>query len=242
MTPPLSRKPQSVPDAAPPAEGLRSRKKAQQRIQILDAAMLLLRDRGYDRTRIEDVARVADVSLKTVYNYFPSKQALLIELLRADRARLLEAYEAVARNPPEDLAEALALILHADVGDAVTPENKLLWRELLAAETRSYSDPGDGFSQNRAVFKGFVRRILDHFMQAGTLSSHVDPVVAVDMVYSLLMFDFREYCANRDMTPDDFLDLTRRQTRLLVSGWLRADHPPKKPRSPARAGRGSSVR
>jgi AcrR family transcriptional regulator len=235
MTRPRPRTLQSSPAPARPAEGLRSRKKAQQRAQILDAAMLLLRDRGYDPTRIEDVARVADVSLKTVYNYFPSKQALLIELLREDRSRLLEAYEAVAKNPPDDLAEALALILHADIGDAVTPENKLLWREMLAAETRSYSDPNDGFSQNRAVFKGFVRRILEHFVKDGKLSSEVDLTIAVGMVYSLLMYDFREYCADRDMTPDDFLELTRRQTRLLVSGWLRTDDPLPRQRSSAPA-------
>lgn len=231
----LPRSLQICPDPAQPAEGLRSRKKAQQRAEILNAALLLLRDRGYDLTRIEDVARVADVSLKTVYNYFPSKQALLIELLREDRNRLLEAYEAVAKSPPDDLAEALALILHADIGDAVTPENKLLWREMLAAETRSYSDPNDGFSQNRAVFKSFVRRIFEHFMEAGKMVPDVDLTIAVDMVYSLLMYDFREYCADRNMTPDDFLELTRRQTRLLVSGWLRTDVSLPTQRSSARA-------
>lgn len=241
MASPLSRQSRGSPDQAQSIDGLRSRKKAQQRAQILDAATLLLRDRGYDRTRIEDVARVANVSLKTVYNYFPSKQAILIDLLRTDRNRLLEAYEAVAKDPPEDLAEALALILHADIGDAITPENKLLWRELLAAETRSYSDPNDGFSRNRAVFKGFVGRILEHFAQAGKLSAHVDPAIAVDMIYSLLMYNFREYCADRDMTPSAFLELTRRQTRLLVSGWLQPEASPKQ-RSPARAARGSSVR
>ena len=47
----------------------------------------------------------------------------------------------------------------------------------------------------------------------------MDEAVAADMVYALLMYDFRNYCARADMTPDDFLQLARQQTRLLVAGW-----------------------
>jgi AcrR family transcriptional regulator len=204
-----------------PVEGLRSRKKAQQRVELLGAAAELLRDRGFDEMRIEDIANTANVSLKTVYNYFPSKQSILIELLREDRQRMLAAYEEIASNPPGDLAKALALIIHADIGDVVTARKKKLWRELLAAETKSHSKPGDEFEKNREVFKDFVRRILLHFRKKQELSSKVDIDVAVEMIYAIMAFNFRQYCATQSMTPDEFLAITKKQMNLMLMDWNR---------------------
>lgn len=204
-----------------PVEGLRSRKKAQQKADLLAAAAELLRDRGYDEMRMEDIATTADVSLKTVYNYFSSKQSILIELLREDRQRMLAAYEAIASNPPGDLAKALALIIHADIGDVITARKKKLWRELLAAETKSHSKPGDDFEKNREIFMDFVRRILLHFRKRQDLSSKVDIDVAVEMIYAIMAFNFRQYCATQSMTPDEFLAMTKKQMTLMLMDWSR---------------------
>jgi AcrR family transcriptional regulator len=190
-----------------------------QRAEILRAAIVLLREDSFEQTRMEDIAEKADVSLKTVYNYFPSKHSILLGILSNDRERLSQSYEAVAANPPEDLAEALAQLMHADLGDVTTPQEKSLWLDMLAAEFRANSEATDEIDQNREVFRSFTRQILRHFRARGSLSEEVDEGVAADMVYALLMSDFRNYCARADMTPDDFLQLARQQTRLLVAGW-----------------------
>jgi AcrR family transcriptional regulator len=204
-----------------PEEGLRSRKKARQRLDLLNAATDLLRDRGYEETRIEDIANAANVSLKTVYNYFPSKQSILIELLREDRKKMLGAYEEIASDPPDDLAKALSLIIQADIGDVTTARSKKLWRELLAAETRSHIKPGDEFEKNREVFLSFLRRILVHFRKKGLLSEKVSVDVAVEMIYGIMAYNFRQYCASDSMTPSDFLKVTRKQMNLLLMNWIR---------------------
>jgi AcrR family transcriptional regulator len=202
-----------------PSGGRRARKKQMQRAEILRAAIVLLREDSFEQTRMEDIAEKADVSLKTVYNYFPSKHSILLGILSNDRERLSQSYEAVAENPPEDLAEALAQLMHADLGDVTTPQEKSLWLDMLAAEFRANSEASDEIDRNREVFRSFTRHILRYFLARGSLSEEVDEGVAADMVYALLMSDFRNYCAREDMTPDDFLQLARQQTRLLVAGW-----------------------
>jgi AcrR family transcriptional regulator len=91
-----------MPDDVKDIPALRDRKKARQRVALLQAAAELFRERGYDRTRMEDIAILADVSTPTVYNYFATKQGVLVELLTQDRLDMQEPVEAVlqsARRP-----------------------------------------------------------------------------------------------------------------------------------------------
>jgi AcrR family transcriptional regulator len=59
--------------------GLRERKKADAKRRIADAALSLVRERGYDAATIDEIARRADVSQPTFYAYYPSKDAILRE-------------------------------------------------------------------------------------------------------------------------------------------------------------------
>jgi len=198
---------------------LRARKKARQRQDLLNTAAALFRQNGYDETRMEDIAIHAEVSTKTVYNYFPTKQQILVELLRQDRESLIEAYDAVARSEPNDLAEALALLIRADIGEAYTLEDKKLWRELLAAETRAHDHNDDDFNMNRRVFLHYIERVLTSYREKNKLSPQVPLPVAIEMIYAINAFDFRQYCAIPDATPEDILELARKQMKLLITTW-----------------------
>ena len=56
--------------------GLRERKKRAAREAIAGAARRLVAERGYDAVTVADVAAAADVSEKTVFNHFPTKEDL----------------------------------------------------------------------------------------------------------------------------------------------------------------------
>jgi AcrR family transcriptional regulator len=60
--------------------GLRERKKAHTRRVIADAAARLFAERGYEQVAVSDVAREAEVSEQTVYNYFQTKEQLVTDL------------------------------------------------------------------------------------------------------------------------------------------------------------------
>ncbi|HZE38880.1 MAG TPA: helix-turn-helix domain-containing protein [Stackebrandtia sp.] len=57
--------------------GRRERKKAATRAAILDAAMPLFLERGFDEVTVREIADEADVSPKTVFTHFPQKEALV---------------------------------------------------------------------------------------------------------------------------------------------------------------------
>lgn len=69
-------------DPQPPAgtaDGLRERKKRLMRQQLTDTATELFLEHGFDAVRVADVAAACGVSEKTVFNYFPAKESLLLD-------------------------------------------------------------------------------------------------------------------------------------------------------------------
>jgi AcrR family transcriptional regulator len=75
------------------AEGLRERKKRQMRQQLTDTATEMFLARGFDAVRVSEIAEACGVSEKTVFNYFPTKESLILdhpgstmESLRSDLA------------------------------------------------------------------------------------------------------------------------------------------------------------
>jgi AcrR family transcriptional regulator len=77
--------------------GLRERKKRQTREAIAAAALELFQASGFDGVTVADVARTADVSEKTVFNYFPAKEDLVFHR-REERIAVL--IDAVRSRPP----------------------------------------------------------------------------------------------------------------------------------------------
>lgn len=84
---------------------LRERKKQRTRRAISDAATDLFAQRGFDAVTVDDIAEAADVSRKTVFNYFRCKEDLLFDEADEARERLLAAVR--EREPGESVLDAV---------------------------------------------------------------------------------------------------------------------------------------
>ncbi|GAA2323452.1 TetR/AcrR family transcriptional regulator [Streptomyces caniferus] len=105
------------------AEGLRERKKRQTRQYISDVATGMFMERGFDEVTIAEVARAADVSVNTVYNYFPAKEDLFF-----DRSKgVLDRLSRFVRGRPAGESAAVAVLreLREEV-EAVSPRVGLI--------------------------------------------------------------------------------------------------------------------
>jgi AcrR family transcriptional regulator len=70
---------ESASTEPPSQEGLRERKKRLMRQMISDTATSMFLERGFDEVRVAEVAEACEVSEKTVYNYFPTKESLILD-------------------------------------------------------------------------------------------------------------------------------------------------------------------
>jgi AcrR family transcriptional regulator len=130
--------------------GLRERKKARTRRLIADTAARLFAERGYEQVAVSDVARAAEVSEQTVYNYFQTKEQLVTDLHQhfeeeldrrirtrqprtspaaAIRELVLDAVEGIRRYPAEQWRGELGYLA------AISPTVHRLALEMLDRES-----------------------------------------------------------------------------------------------------------
>ncbi|MGR3938662.1 TetR/AcrR family transcriptional regulator [Streptomyces sp. BRA346] len=103
------------------AEGLRERKKRQTRQHISDVATGLFMERGFEAVTIAEIAEAAEVSVNTVYNYFPTKEDLFVDREEevVDRPSRLVRERAAGQSAARAIVEQLRRDIrerHAYVG------------------------------------------------------------------------------------------------------------------------------
>src|SRR5271168_4892834 len=88
--------------------GLRDRQKQERERRIVRAAEKLFARKGYTEVAMEDVAARAGLAVGTIYNYFPSKSALLLAIVRRESESLLARGRAILDEPPRDPLAAVS--------------------------------------------------------------------------------------------------------------------------------------
>jgi AcrR family transcriptional regulator len=186
--------------------GLRERKKRQTREKIAGAALRLFAEQGYDRTTLAEIADAADVSPRTIFAYFESKEDILfcddeasfaeLERALADRPPDVSTIDALrafiaAGNPSDDNARLRKKIIHTDEALRLAGRARFARAEELIAESVA-RDLGAGPGDIRptvaaASITAAFTTLIDRFeAQSGEPISHEQAIAILDEVLDFL--------------------------------------------------------
>ncbi|MEO5873636.1 MAG: TetR family transcriptional regulator [Streptosporangiaceae bacterium] len=87
------------------AVGRRERKKQATRESLIEAAFAIFVDKGFDATTVEEIADAVDVSSRTFFRYFASKEDVVLTFQEEQQAMFIARFE--ARPPAEPVLTAL---------------------------------------------------------------------------------------------------------------------------------------
>jgi TetR/AcrR family transcriptional regulator, cholesterol catabolism regulator len=166
----------------------RNAKSARTRARILDAAAQVLDRHGYAGTRLSEIAELASVRAPALYYYFPSRDALVEEVVLSGQATIIDHVVARLGDLPDDLdpveriraavAAHLEIVLAtSDFSSAALRNASQLpapIREKLIEGQRTYTD----------VWRGLVEVAAE----AGALAEGLNPGLGRMLVLGALNF------------------------------------------------------
>jgi AcrR family transcriptional regulator len=208
------------------AEGLRQRKKRIMRQMISDTATAMFLERGFEEVRVAEVAAACGVSEKTVYNYFPTKESLLL-----DREEAMTAAVKYAFGP----RSALRSPVDAAV-DLITRDLQQLYGHLEAhhppvdlAMVQRFSELVERTPALRVAQQDMMERLVDVAAEAMAARAGIDPgdpepQIAAHAIIGLWRVQFRAMRRYSDgaRSPSEVCDLVvaevRRAARLIDTG------------------------
>jgi len=182
---------------APRRSGPRWRRLPEERPrQILEAALAVFGERGLAGARLDDIARRAGVSKGTIYLYFPNKEELFREVVRAiviDRLRQAAAEAGEGGDPVDELKR----YLRAHWNFVRSPEFQTILK-LVTSELHNFPDLAEFYGREvvkpaNELLAGMIRRGIDR----GDFR-RVDPVLAARFMASTTI-THSTWCARRHL-------------------------------------------
>lgn len=151
--------------------------------QLIEAALQEFGDRGYDDTRLEDVAERAGVSKGTVYQYFQSKQALFDEVIRDTLDRALGSLTL----PPTGKSAELDLLQFMErAWEVMASSNFERAHRLVLGEIHKSPESAELYAHHLEEVRLLLCEVVERGMVNGEFRQ-VDVRIATRMVLALLV-------------------------------------------------------
>lgn len=198
------------------------KKRERTKEMILNAALELISNKGFEETSMESIAARAEIATGTLYNYYGSKSTLLVAIYARLAAQLHEglpkrtAGPFICENAINDLITALQYF-----SKSVTIFPKPITRQIYAY--MFVLDPNE-IAELTAMDKevmGLLTPILEDMKQAGFLADDVDIQAATMLLYGTSIMQHQTYILMPDMTKAQLTDIIEGQVKTQFYGLLR---------------------
>jgi AcrR family transcriptional regulator len=198
-------------------KGLRERKRVERRSQILSVGRDLFARLGFNSASVEMIAEAADVSPGTVYNFFPSKIEILMEIqLQEIESEMARRLAAAGPAPADPRTGMLQLIEHQlRVLDALNRhEVRLVTAHALLNGLAS--SVGQTYAAADAFFQSEILERLDAYRAAGALPEATQVQALGALIFSASNGEFYVWLADDTSTVDAVLTRLRGHLALLL--------------------------
>ena len=185
------------------------RKRNARRDALLNAASDLFSLRGFDAVTVSEIALAADLATGTVYNYFPTKTALLLALLSADLDAMLREINR-GETAGEEPIEALLSVFRV-----VDRRSRGLWRQVVGQAMLDPGGIGLAYAEIDARLKAEVEVALARLNPS--LATADELKVYTDVVFNIGNALFFEYIADETLTLEEVRDRYLAQLRLVFT-------------------------
>ncbi len=197
--------------------GLREQKKAQTRATIVAEAGNLFTSRGFQATTMDEIATAAGVSPATLYNYFGTKNSVLLAHIETTVGEMIEAGSSVLAEPPPDVVEAVQALMAVVMDHFIALDRELL-REVFAAGFGPAPDVLPELIRLDLLVAHQLEELLNQFVSPRGLAPRIEVEEAVIAIYSAMAGQLVMYVSMEQMTAAAARSAVARQIEIMFSG------------------------
>jgi AcrR family transcriptional regulator len=161
----------SATESGSPVVGVREAQRLQTRARVFDAALAEIGRSGLAGADVAAIAAAAGVVRGTFYFHFPTKEHVLVELERAEEAKIVARLD-TATSRPDDLNSMLTLLVH-QVLAAEQRLGSVVFRDMLGLHFSATRPVEDELAEHPLA--EFVIAAIADAQAAGRVSSVADP-------------------------------------------------------------------
>ena len=196
---------------------LRDRKKARRRDEIIAAARELFAEQGIDATTIADIAAAAEVSPPTVFNYFGSKDGILVAMITEGTKEAREKDRGKHLRPGADLTTLITELFLRVTTRTLEVAGKRVWRYAESAAIRQPdTDLAREFENVADALHAVVVDVLSDIVLETRSGIDCPRDYLARILIDLWMPCFIKLITARDMSPDEYETLVRTRFEPLI--------------------------
>ncbi|HEX2075534.1 MAG TPA: TetR/AcrR family transcriptional regulator [Geodermatophilus sp.] len=189
------------PGAPPTAPRVRRGRPGHNQDTLLDVAVALFNERGFEATSMEELAGRLGVTKSAIYHHVPSK----VELLRLALDRALDGLFAVTAEPGATTGPAIARLEHVVRGSVRVLAARLPFVTLLL-RVRGNSAVERAALERRREFDRFVTGLVRAAEREGSVRPDVDPALISRLLFGTVNSLVEWYRPDGPLSPDDLAD------------------------------------
>ena len=189
--------------------------------ELLDAALDLFLEHGFELTTIEMIAARINMTKRTVYARYADKASLFHAAVQRAIERQIVPPDVLAGFDQGDLAATLESVARLRIGQVMTPNGLRLQRII---NTESYRFPGiftDNFEQSAKPVLEFVAGVLDRAIAAGQIAPTDSGFAASAFMSMVVGGQVRAIVSGREPTRAELDRKVNFTVRLLLDGLRR---------------------
>ena len=202
---------------------LRAHQKAQRRELIEIAAKNLFVEKGFELASIEEIAALAMVSQATVYNYYGSKDELLLAIVARGEVGVAQkdsefSHRAISENPVDLVTE----VIMSNVHDTISALSRELWGNVIAyVATTSDTTVAPRYIETIAGGLGTaIFHVLESYQKQEKISSNIDVEYLSNFLTRNERIQFLNFIYLKDMSITDLGNAIRKDVTFILTPIL----------------------
>lgn len=205
-------------DGSTAGPNLRDRRKTQTRIDIINSAIELFAEVGFDEVSVEAICQRCGISRATFFNYFPQKELILTEVAETRLEEIRAFFEKQSNS-------AGKLAFH-DITDFLVnyaAANEKMGPRLRYIMTQIFGRPAcrSAHMAIRAEFLKVLTQLIQKMSREGELrGARQSPAVIAETIFSLYIATSFEWLLMPDPEPGWLARTTRTRLELLTHGII----------------------